>query len=120
MDKIYLVTGAAGHLGSAVCSLLRERGARVRGFAYYSDDTAFIEDLGVEIVRRVPARARGTAIGGYAAFQDISYAFTGPATGFMATALGYSSVFGAGALCAAAGIVLVVLYARSAKIPAPD
>lgn len=76
--------------------------------------------LGVEIVRRVPARARGTAIGGYAAFQDISYAFTGPATGFMATALGYSSVFGAGALCAAAGIVLVVLYARSAKIPAPD
>lgn len=51
MDKIYLVTGAAGHLGSAVCSLLRERGARVRGFAYYSDDTAFIEDLGVEIVR---------------------------------------------------------------------
>lgn len=51
MDKIYLITGAAGHLGSAVCSLLKERGERVRGLAYYTDNTEFIEKLGVEIVR---------------------------------------------------------------------
>ena len=51
MNKIYLITGAAGHLGGAICSLLKSRGERVRGLAHYADNTEFIEQLGVEIIR---------------------------------------------------------------------
>ncbi len=49
-DRLYLVTGAAGFLGSTVCRQLLENGYKVRGFALPGDKYAKHVPGGVELI----------------------------------------------------------------------
>ena len=62
--------------------------------------------MGVEVVRRVPPQMRGTAMGGFAAFQDLAYGATGPLTGLLAEWAGDSAVFMVGGIAGIGGLLL--------------
>jgi len=66
--------------------------------------------IGVEAVKRVPTHNRGTALGVYTAFADVSFFLVGPTAGAIIGWWGYPSMFLFALLCifAAMGIVLVL------------
>jgi MFS family permease len=49
--------------------------------------------IGVEAVSRVPKKNRGTALGLYTGFSDVSFFLVGPSAGAVIGAFGYSSAF---------------------------
>ncbi|WP_122039398.1 arabinose transporter [Asaia bogorensis] len=69
--------------------------------------------MGVEVVKRVSGTMRATALGGFAAFQDLSYAVSGPAAGVISDCLGYKAIFLTGMICAFLGLVLVIRLRRN-------
>src|SRR3546814_8414704 len=71
--------------------------------------------MGREVVDLVVPRLRGTALGGYAAFQDLAYGLTGPLAGLLADRVGYDSVYLIGGVAAAAGFLLSLYLQYSAR-----
>jgi MFS family permease len=71
--------------------------------------------LGVEAVKRVPEQNRGTALGVFTAFADVSFFLTGPLAGAVIGAFGYASVFlfALFSVLASLGIVVTVAGRRS-------
>lgn len=74
--------------------------------------------MGAEVVKQVAPHQRGTAIGGFAAFQDLAYGGTGPVVGLLADHAGYGPVFLIGAVAAVLGLVMAVSAHRLARVQA--
>jgi MFS family permease len=95
-----LVTWSAGS------PWLASAGAAVTGFGF----SLVFPALGVEAVKRVPEHNRGTALGVFTGFSDVSFFLVGPIAGAVIGAWGYGSafLFALASVLAALGIVLVL------------
>lgn len=71
--------------------------------------------MGSIAVRRVAPELRGTAIGGFAAFQDLAYGATGPIGGWIADRFGHAQVFAVGAAAALAGAAITLVMRRDGE-----
>lgn len=74
--------------------------------------------MGREVVHLVAPHLRGTALGGFSAFQDLAYGLTGPLAGVLADRAGYDSVFLIGGVTAAGGFVVAVMLRRGKVVTA--
>lgn len=68
--------------------------------------------IGVEAVKRVPEQSRGTALGVYTAFADVSFFLTGPIAGAIIGVWGYPSAFLFALISVIAGLGIVVVLRR--------
>ncbi|MFC5757196.1 arabinose transporter [Rhizobium sp. GCM10022189] len=74
--------------------------------------------MGREVVHLVAPHLRGTALGGFSAFQDLAYGLTGPLAGVLADRAGYGSVFLVGGGSALCGFVVAVMLRRGRAVAA--
>ena len=88
---VSLATDAVGMvlLWQAAAPWMAMAGAAVAGVGF----SLVFPSIGVEAVKRVPEFNRGTALGVYTAFSDVSFFLVGPIAGAVIGWFGYSSVF---------------------------
>jgi MFS family permease len=90
-------------------------GAALTGFG----NSLVFPALGVEAVKKVSLENRGTALGVYTVFADVSFFMVGPLAGAVIGAFGYASVFGFAFICVLAGLAVAgVLYRMCRTQPA--
>ncbi|MGD0893661.1 MAG: MFS transporter [Terracidiphilus sp.] len=87
-------------------SWLASGAAAVMGFGF----SLVFPALGVEAVKRVPEQNRGTALGVFTGFSDVSFFLVGPIAGAVIGAWGYGSafLFALASVLASLGIVLML------------
>ncbi len=87
-------------------------GAALTGFGF----SLVFPALGVEAVRRVPIHNRGTALGVFTGFSDVSFFLVGPIAGAVIGVWGYSSafLFALASVLTALGIVLALRQMQKA------
>ncbi len=88
-------------------------GAALAGLGF----SLFFPAIGVEAVKRVSENNRGTALGVYTAFSDVSFFLVGPLAGAIIGVYGYSSVFLFAIICVltALGIVITLRQMENRK-----
>jgi MFS family permease len=97
-------------------------GAALTGFGF----SLVFPALGVEAVNRVTPENRGSALGVFTAFADLSLGLTGPVVGLIVAGLGYAPIFLFAALMAAVSLGLTLVlhrrppYARAIRLAAAD
>ncbi len=93
-------------LWSAASPWMASCGAALTGFGF----SLVFPALGVEAVKRVPMHNRGTALGVFTGFSDVSFFLVGPIAGTVIGAWGYRSVFlfALASVLTSLGIVLVL------------
>ena len=103
-----LITEAVGMilLWQAISPWMALAGSAVGGFGL----SLVFPAIGVEAVKRVPEYSRGTALGVYTAFADVSFFLTGPIAGAVIGVYGYASgfLFALVSVLAGLGIVIVL------------
>ena len=80
-------------------------GSALAGFGY----SLVFPALGVEAVRRVPLPSRGTALGVYTVFADVSFFLVGPLAGAVIGVWGYSSAFLFAVISVLTSLIIVLI-----------
>ena len=86
-------------------------GAALTGFGF----SLVFPALGVEAVRHVPERSRGTALSVYTVFADVSFFLVGPVAGAVIGAFGYASAFLFALACVLTALGTVAVLAQREK-----